>query len=216
VNAEHDGKGLWGQDGLPKKEVTMKKQMIGLLTLVLTLAAAAAAQPVPGKRFELSTGAYFWNVKYKDASESSSILNVPLRFGFYLVRGLEFEPEILLTLPEEGESTGFIFLGNLAYNFKVSETIVPFILAGAGYGNAEETCSIALKAGEGVGVTVIDAGFGVKFLFGKTAALRFEYRFINYSGSETVTYGSFSGSTSYTYDYGRTDHKIFTGISLFF
>lgn len=198
----------------------MKTRLWVVILVVAVMAAAAAAQPVPGKRFEFSTGAFFWNVKYKDASESSSILNVPVRFGVYLVKGLEFEPEVLLTIPMSSggaDNTGIIFLGNLAYNFRISETVVPFVLAGGGYGNAEEFYSAAFKAGQDVGIAVVDAGVGVKFLFGKTAALRLEYRFINYSGSKTVTGHYWWGETyTETYDYGRTDNKVFTGISIFF
>jgi hypothetical protein len=194
----------------------MTKRMFGIVLMVLILAAAASAQPVPGKKFEFSTGAYFWNVKFKGATESTTILNVPIRFGVFLLKGLEFEPEVLLTIPDESDSTGVIFLGNFSYNFKVGETVVPFILAGGGYGNAEEVFSMASKQAEGVGIAVIDAGLGVKLLFGHTAALRVEYRFVNYSGSKTVSYNYGWGSYTHTYDFGRTDHKVFTGISLFF
>jgi len=194
----------------------MKKRMFGVLLMISIFVVAAAAQPVPGKKFEFSTGAYFWNVKYKGASESSSILNVPIRVGVFLFKGLEFEPEILLTIPDKSENTGVIFLGNLSYNFNVSENVVPFVLAGGGYGNAEEYFSAASKQAIGAGIAVINAGLGVKFLFGRTAALRLEYRFIRYSGSKTVSYDYWWGNYTYTYDFGRTDHKIFTGLSIFF
>lgn len=186
----------------------MKKIATLSVLAVLGLALCSWAQPVPGKRFELSTSASFMSVKYKDSTESSTIVNLPIRVGIFLYKGLALEPEVVLTIPDQG-SAGILALVNLAYNFNVKGKLVPFILAGAGYGNGQEMLNFV--GNMDTGITALNVGAGVKFLVSDSAAIRLEYRFVSYSGKKTETYSSWT----YTYDYGRTDHKILIGISLF-
>lgn len=160
------------------------------------------AQPVEGKRFELSTSASMWNVKY-EGEETETVFNLPLRIGFFIYKGLEIEPELFLTIPEETEDTGYLILGNLAYNFRAADRLIVFVLGGAGYGNSAQTF---LYVGDwGLNVTAFNFGAGMKFLAGDSAAVRIEYRFTKYHGED-----------DYWGELNRTDNNIFVGFSLFF
>jgi len=194
----------------------MKRTLCLALIAALGAGSMAWAQIVPGKRIELSTSASLFNVKYKDADGSTTVVNIPLRVGFYVFKGLAFEPEIILTFSSWGgdeTNTAVLGSGNLSYNFSLKGNVVPFILAGAGYGNGQELLGIASDLE--TGILALHLGAGIKVLFNKTAAIRLEYRFTNYSGEKEYTYSFWGWSYSYTEDYGRSDHKFMVGISIF-
>lgn len=167
--------------------------------VVFIVCSSALAQPVPEKKIELSTSASFSSMKSKGASESFNLLNLSLRLGYFIYKGLELEPEFLFTIPDESENTGYILLGNIAYNFGISKNITPFVLAGFGVGNGARYFSIVWDLEETV--TVLNLGAGIKYTVGNSAGLRFEYRF-----SHVMMEGD---------DY-LNDHQFFLGISLFF
>lgn len=187
------------------------KRFIGVFIVVLFVfmsVKVSFAQPVKGKKFEFSTSASMWNVK--DDGETETVINLPIRIGFFIYKGLEIEPELILTIPEESEETGYIILANVSYNFKASETLIPFILAGGGYGNGPRFFDFVLDYD--MGVTVFNFGAGIKYIVGNTAAIRIEYRFTKYSGEETET--SFWGTWTNKLD--RTENNVFVGLSIFF
>ncbi len=132
----------------------MKKTIVVLAVLLLLgTAAMAAVGPVEGKKFEFSTALGFSIQKYTyddGWKETYTLFQVPLRFGFFLWKGLEFEPELLLAaerykvyddtgaLAVSDHETGYILSGNLLYNFKMkSSRMIPFVLAGYGFGNGD-------------------------------------------------------------------------------
>jgi hypothetical protein len=135
------------------KGVVMKKVSVLLAFLLVFGVVFAASQPVNGKRFELSMGlsfdAYSYHSPYDPAgySNTDSYINLPIRFGWYIWKGLEFEPELMLTKYREHEiyppsedykysETGWMLSGNLLYNFRINNShFMPFILAGFGFGN---------------------------------------------------------------------------------
>jgi opacity protein-like surface antigen len=204
----------------------MKRTIVILaVMLLLSTAAAAAVGPVEGKQFEFSTGFALsiqnYNYSY-GAKETYTYFMIPFRLGIFIWKGLEFEPELMLTAEhykytepgysDTGHSTGYILSGNLLYNFKLngSPRMIPFVLAGFGFGNGDL---------EGTDVdnyypigspktTLLNLGVGVKYMFGNIAALRFEYRFRG-------------GRIKYTEDLTEyTDkvnfHTFLLGLSLFF
>lgn len=89
-------------------------------------------------------------------------------------------------MPEESEETGYFILVNLAYNFKASEKVIPFVLAGGGYGNGYTAYKLVFDWD--IGITALNFGAGIKYLVGDSAALRIEYRFTKYSGEKTRSY----------------------------
>ena len=156
------------------------------------------SQPVQSKKFEFSTSASIWNVKFQD-QETETLVNIPIRLGFFLYKGLEIEPELFLTIPE-GEDLGYLLLASLSYNFKLSDKFIPFILAGGGYGNSEQSFSVAYDYG--ADIFAIHFGGGIKYLVSDSAAIRMDYRFTKYLAE------------GYWLD--RTDNNVFFGLSIFF
>lgn len=177
------------------------KRILGICMVFIFLFISVKgvfAQPVESKKFEFSTSASIWNIKF-DGGETNTIINVPLRLGYFIYKGLEIEPEILLTIPEDGDGTGILILGNLSYNFKASEKMFPFVFGGLGFGNAEKFFGVAMDTDESI--TFFDFGAGIKFIVGNSAAIRIEYRFTKYTGE---------------FGPDRTDNNILTGVSIFF
>lgn len=185
-------------------EEKMKKILgISLLVLFLIFSATGAFAQLPNnKRFEFSASAsmasYYYDV---DKSEKYSWLNIPLRIGFFIYKGLEIEPELFLTIPTGGtQYMGILVMGNVSYNFKSLKKLVPFILGGAGVGNGPQTLYYVSDWGRTF--TAFNFGAGIKWLVGDSAAIRIEYRFIRYLDE---------------YDYNdRTDNRLYFGVSIFF
>lgn len=178
------------------------KRIIGISLVFIFLFISVKgvfAQPVEGKKFEFSTSASMWNVRIEGATETETVFNIPVRIGLYIFKGLEIEPELFLTIPEDGDGTGILLLGNLAYNFKASEKVNLFVLGGFGFGNSAQSFSIAFDYDENV--TALNFGGGLKFLVGNSAAIRFEYRFTSFSAEG---------------DHIRTDNNLYFGVSIFF
>lgn len=181
--------------------------MVILFGLIIT--AHSIAQPLEGKKFEFSTSASMWNVKSGDG-ETETIINLPIRIGFFVFKGLEIEPELFFTIPEESEDIGYIILGNLSYNFKISKNLMLFVLGGGGFGNGQRLFGIVWD--NDMDVSVYNFGAGIKYLVGDSAALRIEYRHTKYSGETTET----SWWGTWTDKLDRTDNNILIGISIFF
>jgi opacity protein-like surface antigen len=184
----------------------------------------AASQPVDGKRFELSTGlsfeAYSYHYPGEPAgySDTETYINLPIRFGWYIWKGLEFEPELMLTKYHSHEvypgyyddkynETGWMLSGNLLYNFRLNQShFMPFILAGFGFGNGIPYAGYVERYDPGAKATTPNLGVGLKYLIGNSAALRLEYRYrrfrINDPDEEEIDH--------------ITSNTIILGLSLFF
>jgi len=162
------------------------------------LAAQSSAQVANGKRFEFSTSASVWNMEWKGGA-TQTIINLPVRFGFYAYKGLEFEPELFLTVLDETDHTGFMAFGNIAFNLPLSPNFLGFLLGGVGVGNGLQTSNMAIDQDQGV--FGFNFGTGLKGMIGNSAALRIEYRVISYSMEG---------------DHLRTDQNILVGVSIFF
>jgi hypothetical protein len=177
------------------------KKIMKIFLLIFSffiLSKVIFSQPFQSKKFEFSTSASLWNVKFKD-QETETLVNIPIRLGFFVYKGLEIEPELFLTIPE-GEDLGFLLLASVSYNFKVSDKFIPFILAGGGYGNSEQNLSVAYDYS--ADIFAIHFGGGIKYLVSDSAALRMDYRFTKYLAE------------GYWLD--RTDNNVFFGLSIFF
>jgi len=152
----------------------MKKALLVLTVTLFFFTLTLSAQPA-GKKWEAGFSFSFSSYKWSGATESDTLLNIPIRAGYYIWRGLEIEPELMLT-KFEGSDAGYILSANLAYNFKTSGSLMPFVLAGFGFGNGMPLANI-VEGDSDINATVINAGAGVKYLIGNSAALRFEYRY---------------------------------------
>jgi hypothetical protein len=189
----------------------MKKLGVFLGVLLFLGVTFVASQPVPEKKFELGVSVNFFSDKYEYAdgfSSSFTILNVPVRFGWFVWKGLEIEPELTMTIPI-GEDNGDMayFLGtNLAYNFKTSGKLVPFVGGSAGFGNGIPYLGF-VDGGSGQRISAFGGLAGVKYLLGNIAALRAEYKLLFYTWKDT----DFPDD-----DLTGTIHQVLIGLSVFF
>jgi opacity protein-like surface antigen len=182
-----------------------------LVALLFLGATFAMSQPVSGKKFEFGTSVNFFSVSYEYGdgyTGSWTVLNVPIRFGWFVWKGLEIEPEFVMTIPigEDKGETAYFAGANLAYNFKTSGKLVPFIGGSAGFGNGIPYMGW-VQGGSGEKVTAFGGLAGVKYLLGNIAAIRAEYRLLRYSWKDDF---------DPLYDETGTIHQILLGLSVFF
>jgi hypothetical protein len=179
----------------------MKKALVILTVFFFFGTLVAAAQPA-GKKWELGLALSFSSYKFSGDTESTTLLNIPLRVGYYVWKGLEIEPEIILTKPK-GEDTGYLLNANFAYNFKTAGSLQPFVLAGVGFGNGFTVAPYVIGDSE-FNATVLNFGGGVKYLVGSSAAIRAEYRYSH----NHLSYSGFSENLN--------THMFLMGVSVFF
>ncbi len=153
----------------------MKRNYAFLVVFFLLSAIVSATEgPVKGKKFEFSTAISFSNAKRLDRDNTPvSVLTIPVRFGWFVWRGLEIEPEVQLNSVDGGRLNYFL-QGNLTYNFKAPLNLVPFIGPFAGFGS--ENPVVGIGGSEGAKVSAFGGIIGVKCRMGESAALRAEYR----------------------------------------
>jgi len=181
----------------------MKKSVVFLAALLVLGATLAMSQPVPGKKFELSTAISFTSFKVSGGPSADSLLILPVRFGYYVWKGLEIEPELVLT-KFRGMHADYNLSGNLAYNFKTPGALVPFLLAGVGFGNGYAVGTI-VSGGTDITATLLNFGGGVKYVIGNVVAVRAEYRYTH----NKLDKASFVAQK-------LNIHQFFVGLSLFF
>jgi len=183
------------------------KRICALLVVFALVGTTAPATegPVKGKKFEFSTAVSFSSAKQLDTDNKVSVLTIPVRFGWFIYRGLEIEPEVQLNSADGGRLNYFL-QGNLIYNFKAPLNLVPFIGPFAGFGS--ENPVIGIGGSEGAKVSAFGGIIGVRCLMGKSAALRAEYRL------KWLTHDA-----PYMGDLGPDKwrmNELFVGLSIFF
>jgi opacity protein-like surface antigen len=200
-----------------------KKQIIfvGLLA-AMVLASMAVADAAPRIRnVELSIAGSAQ--AFVEDGDASFLVNIPLRIGVFVSRNFEVEAESVTSVATgcSDDLVGYVASLNGSYNFPASDRLLPFILVGFGFANSAPIGNVFADFGcDGVKMSVFNAGFGWKFLFTRKAALRLEYRFQRFSGSETRYHllydGMYYDSVSYTDKFSFSMHSMFVGVSLFF
>mgnify|MGYP000849901178 CR=1 FL=1 len=193
----------------------MKKAVLGLVVVLFVCTLAVSAQPV-GKKFELGLGWSFSSYKWSDAPESDYVINIPLRFGYYIWKGLEIEPELMLTKIKHVD-LGYNLVANVSYNFNLKGNLRPFVLAGVGFGNGYGIASIA-EGDSSVDATLVNLGAGVKYLLGNVAALRAEYRYTHNHMKQDMEelYGITAEQAGSSITENLNEHQFLVGISIFF
>jgi opacity protein-like surface antigen len=180
----------------------MKRSGAFLAILLFLGVTFASSQAVPGKRFELSTAFSFSSLKTSGGSDSQTYLIIPLRVGYYIWKGLEFEPELTLVDFEYGD-TAFNLSGNFSYNLKTAGPWVPFVLAGAGFGNGFGVGPL-VEGATSINATLLNFGAGLKYVLGRSAALRLDYRYTHNRLSKSGLIQNVN------------IHQVFIGAALFF
>lgn len=181
----------------------MKYMVLLFSAILLTLVAfnSACAQIERGDT-ELSAQMSFMSRSFEQSSSSFWTLLLAARYGYFLTKNLEFEPEVMFSIYKD-DDPGFVLSGNLAYNFSSrnpNNKIVPFISGGLGISNTIIFLpNIAYEGAEDTFWTILNAGAGVKLFVTERIAVRWEYRFQRFFESRDVTY-----------------HTLFFGLSGFF
>lgn len=182
----------------------MRKLAAFFSVLLLLGTTFAVGQPVAGKKFEFGTAFSFSSYKFSDSLESDTILSLPVRFGFFVWKGLEIEPELMLQ-KWEGSDAAYLLSGNLSYNLKLQKNLVPFILAGVGFGNGLSVGPI-MEGDSEANAFLLNLGGGLKYVIGNSGAIRLEYRY---------THNRLSEAEILEPEYFNS-HQIFIGVSVFF
>lgn len=180
----------------------MKRSLVILLIGVLFFASAAFSQPSQ-KKWELGIAFDYSSAKSSGSSEYFDMVTIPLRIGYYFWKGFQIEPELFFIKMEESDA-GYLFNLNAVYNFKLSKPLRPFVLAGLGMTNGVKIGYLMEADSEFKGL-VINAGAGLKYLIGNSAALRLEYRFMH--NHLKVEEGHSDNISS---------HQVLLGVSLLF
>ena len=180
----------------------MKRTVIFLTLVMFAAATLAMAQPLVTKKWEASTALSFM-VLSQSGSTTQTVLNIPITVGYVFWRGLEIQPEVMLTKFRYSNTSILVNL-NVAYNFLMQKKLVPYVLAGFGLGNGFSYAGI-VEGTSDINSTALNIGVGIKYLVGTAAAFRAELRYTHYHFSES------GGGTS-----NFNTFQLFTGISLFF
>lgn len=180
----------------------MRGKFVLSLILVLVLSSLAFAQS--RQLVELSLAGSFQ--VFVDEGQSQYLINIPVRAGYLITREFEIEAEVAFTAPEDGQ-IGYIISGLLSYNLDLPGAR-PFALAGYGFTNSIPIITNNVVSGsEGLTLGVLNLGVGVKVPMGSRTALRAEYRFQNFSGTQDL--GPFD------FDVDFQIHSVFAGLSIF-
>lgn len=153
-----------------------------------------------------------WGSWTSKSETESTFMTLALRYGVFIYRGLEFEPEIHWTSLEDIKPALSLH-GNLAYNFNVPQSqdkprVMPFVLAGYGIGNAVPfSLSLCAPSSDSWNIGVLNLGAGLKAFVTENAALRVEYRYQRYAWSEEYGYSKTENTEAF--------HNIFFGFSVF-
>ncbi len=177
--------------------------------LIALIAPSLTAQPREGRNIELSLSGSYQNISFGEDSKSSGAFLISPRVGFFVVKGLELEPEILL-MAGSGESPVYVLNGLISYNFlSVAGKGVPFLLVGYGIANTTPFFNVPMVQHDFT-VSVLNLGGGVKAFLTEDVALRFEYRFQKFSGQGERGYGPYT----WTSEVNTQIHTVQFGFSI--
>ena len=181
-----------------------------LLLLAIGIATAfAPAQPREGKKLEMTLSGSYQNYSSGSESQSTGAFLLSPRVGFFVVGGLEIEPEVI-ALFASGADPVYNLNGLLSYNFPAVGNAAPFVVIGYGIANTVPFFHVPLTKMDFT-VDVLNIGGGVKVFVTEDVALRLEYRYQGFSGQgSTVAYGFFS----YTEKVDMRIHTVEFGFSV--
>ena len=185
----------------------MKKLSVVLALMLILGAAVVSAQPVEGKKFELGTSVDYYSFG-SSGSTWASYLSVPVRFGWYIWKGLEIEPQVTVSIPLKNAGyfkAAYIGSLNVFYNYKIGKKFIPFAGGGFGLGNGlpyPMYTNGSILAYSGWKTWAWDLAGGVKYLLSDSVVLRVEYRYSRYhlgGDAETGFYNIGQGFVGFSY-----------------
>lgn len=188
----------------------MKKATLFLAVLLILGTVLATAQVFDGKKFEAGASLDFYTISEKGYSTFGSYVYLPLRFGWFVWKGLEVEPEFALNIPLKYRSyydIGYLATVNVFYNFQLGKRFLPFVGGGFSIGNSlPYSHPYGQMWSEGSPHTsAYNLGGGLKYLLSDHFLVRAEYRFSHFRYH-------FAGENVYFYPVNRA----FIGVSYLF
>lgn len=199
------------------------KRIFLISAVLLALPATLALSQTEQRAWEFSISGAFSSLTSKAEvsgggasgtyeSETANIFSIMLRPGFFVIDGLEIEPEICWG-GASGEAPSLSFSGNLSYNLLIPGTaVVPFVLAGYGIGNGIPVLGeVITRSSDAFDISVLNLGGGLKVFVTKAVAFRAEYRYQRFAQETTMGYASYNYTTNLTNNF----HKVLLGVSLF-
>ena len=185
------------------------KNLMFLIVLVflvqLTISAQSAGTAFNQGSWELNFTGSLGSIESKTESssiyfsgshsESQTYFQLGIIPAYYVTEGLSIEPEISVLAIEKTEPS-FLFLGNLAYTFKIeSAHFFPFIRAGYGITNAFQfpvNGTLIQRISNSLDIGVLNLGAGMKMLLTESVLFRSEINYRKFSYSENSDYGNYS------------------------
>lgn len=199
------------------------KRICLFTAILMVLSASIALSQMQQGGWEFSVSGAFASLSSKTEysgsvgshtyeSEAESYFTVMLRPGFYVIDGLEIEPEISWG-GASGVPPSYSFSGNASYNFLIpGSRVAPFVLAGYGIGNSMPMMGLMIaRFSDSFDVSVLNAGAGLKVFATKSVAFRAEYRYQRFARGDIRAPGGYSSSMDVTYNL----HNVFLGVSVF-
>jgi len=183
------------------------KNVVFMLALATVFGSSILYGQIEKGSWEMSVagtfGSYSLSTNGNDG-ESTSLVSIAARPGYYVIDGLSIEPELYWTAIED-ELPIFNIAANVSYTFRVAESgVSPFLLAGYGVGNGIPIFQrLIFRSSDEMDVSVLNVGGGVKFFVTTSVALRAEYRFQQFNQDED----SFETTANW--------HTILLGFSVF-
>ncbi len=181
-------------------ETTMKT--LRFIFIIALTATSVLAQPREGKSKELSLSGSYQSFSTGSSSGSSSAFLISPRLGFFVLEGLELEPEFLLML-SSGSDPVYMVNGNVSYNFLTQGKGVPFLLVGYGLANTVPVFNVPSIRTD-FRVDVLNLGGGMKVFLSEDIALRLEYRYQKFTGQGVIV----------NYDFFLSTQKVDTRIHI--
>ncbi len=170
--------------------------------------------------WELSTGISFRSIDPEQGS-STTYLNIPIRAGYFLVRDLSAELEIMASQPKGGDmgylATASALLHPKIKLFNPAPWMRGFLLLGFGFGTGLPQGSTVL-ATDTDPLNIVQGGVGVK-MGEERVALRLEYRFTSLFGRRETYQSDDESGEYYAYRVEETQsdlfHTVLLGFSVF-
>ncbi|HXX62444.1 MAG TPA: outer membrane beta-barrel protein [Bacteroidota bacterium] len=160
------------------------KAVSALVTFAL-ISSSALSQSFPDKRVELSFSGGLQSFSSGSGSSSTLFLLTP-RVGYFALGGLEVEGEGTFAFAG-GSNPAYMLNGLLSYNFPAQGRARVFILAGYGVANSVPTFNVPLLSYNLATLGVLNVGGGLKALLADNVAVRAEYRYQRFTGTQNLT-----------------------------
>lgn len=182
---------------------------IGLMIVTLVATVASFGQPREGSDLEMSLSGSYQHHATGSGSDGTGVFLVSPRIGYFVLKGLELEPEMVCLLSASNEPV-YMLNGNISYNFISGKRVVPFVLAGYGLANTVPFLGVPFTR-TGFTINVLNAGGGLKVFVHDDVALRLEYRYQAFTGEgEGTNYGYYA----YTHKIEAYVHTVQFGFSI--